>query len=289
MVGNLSHKEKNHLNLYRPVQFATLIPDCESWTYREVLPCNSLHSHIICYWFFTQNETDVSEYPVLPDGCCDLVIFLKENKVSIYFVGVQSGHKIAQFSKGKAIGIRFRPCSANFLFNEPLKSCADNLIDFYSYRNSFSQKLLNIATGFTDPEITARYFDRLFLENGFFTQTSKSIRSELEPISNAVNHNESLQGLTEFYSERTLRRLFDIYLGLSPQRYHEVLRFQKALRVMKNFPEFSLSEIALTSGFYDQSHFTNRFRLFSNMTPGQMQKLIRQHTHKTSNMILKDN
>ena len=61
-------------------------------------------------------------------------------------------------------------------------------------------------------------------------------------------------------------RLFRKVLRLSPMEYVLSLRVQEAQRLLAT-TRSPLSEIASATGFYDQSHFTKRFRKITGMTP----------------------
>lgn len=61
-------------------------------------------------------------------------------------------------------------------------------------------------------------------------------------------------------------RLFRKVLRLSPMEYVLSLRVQEAQRLLAT-TALSLGEIAAVTGFYDQSHFTKRFRKVTGITP----------------------
>lgn len=56
-----------------------------------------------------------------------------------------------------------------------------------------------------------------------------------------------------------IHRLFQRLLRMSPTEYLHALRLQEARRLLVT-TEDSISSIAMTTGFFDQSHFTKRFR-----------------------------
>jgi len=66
-------------------------------------------------------------------------------------------------------------------------------------------------------------------------------------------------------------RVFRKTLRLSPMEYVLSLRVQEAQRLLVT-TDLPLSEIATTVGFYDQSHFTKRFRKVTGITPRQYRK-----------------
>jgi AraC-like DNA-binding protein len=66
-------------------------------------------------------------------------------------------------------------------------------------------------------------------------------------------------------------RLFRRVLRLSPMEYVLSLRVQEAQRLLAT-TRMSLGEIAVATGFYDQSHFTKRFRKLAGMTPSEYRR-----------------
>jgi AraC family transcriptional regulator len=62
-------------------------------------------------------------------------------------------------------------------------------------------------------------------------------------------------------------RLFTRLVGLSPHEYVLNYRLRFAVRLLRAHLEYSISEIALASGFSDQSHFSKTFRRAFGKTP----------------------
>ncbi len=68
-----------------------------------------------------------------------------------------------------------------------------------------------------------------------------------------------------------VHRLFQRLLRMSPNEFLLALRLQEARRLLANTDE-PLSVIAVNTGFFDQSHFTKRFRKMTGMTPTKFRK-----------------
>jgi transcriptional regulator GlxA family with amidase domain len=66
-------------------------------------------------------------------------------------------------------------------------------------------------------------------------------------------------------------RLFRHLLRMSPTEYLLALRIQEARRLLA-MTSHSVAEVAFATGFYDQSHFTKRFRHATGMTPRQYRR-----------------
>jgi AraC-like DNA-binding protein len=68
-------------------------------------------------------------------------------------------------------------------------------------------------------------------------------------------------------SERQFERRFSQTVGLSPQAYIRVARFNEAIRLIKTGGYEKLTDIAHALCYYDQSHFIRDIKTFSGMTP----------------------
>lgn len=69
------------------------------------------------------------------------------------------------------------------------------------------------------------------------------------------------------YSRQHLSRLFRRFVGVSPKQLSRVLRFREALSGMMEGAAPDWCQLALSAGYFDQSHFINDFREFAGMSP----------------------
>jgi AraC-like DNA-binding protein len=69
------------------------------------------------------------------------------------------------------------------------------------------------------------------------------------------------------YSHRRFIALFSRAVGLTPKMYSRVLRFQRVLDRAGHAGPISLVDMAVASGYSDQSHFNREFREFTGVTP----------------------
>ena len=75
------------------------------------------------------------------------------------------------------------------------------------------------------------------------------------------------------------QRQFKQYFGISPIRYLQSLRVDRAKGLIKQ--NLSMTKVAYQTGFYDQSHFNKYFKLLTGMGPSQYQAIIRQEMGET--------
>ncbi len=86
------------------------------------------------------------------------------------------------------------------------------------------------------------------------------------------DQNISLTELAQFasFSPFYLARVFKAELGIPPHAYLESVRIRHAQQLLALGQP--LAEVAYSTGFAHQSHFTNRFRRFVGVTPAQYAK-----------------
>lgn len=82
---------------------------------------------------------------------------------------------------------------------------------------------------------------------------------------------DELLSMTSF-GKSYLLRIFTKQIGVSPYRYLQTIRLDKA----KHFLEggIAVADAAIMAGFSDQSHFTNFFKEFIGLTPKQYQRIF---------------
>jgi AraC-like DNA-binding protein len=68
---------------------------------------------------------------------------------------------------------------------------------------------------------------------------------------------------------KKMERAFLQSIGYTPKYFHRVVRFNKAVRLMNDRRDESLTGIAYSCGYYDQSHFIRDFHRFAGTSPGR--------------------
>ncbi len=104
---------------------------------------------------------------------------------------------------------------------------------------------------------------RLRVKDGY--QVFQALRAEIE----ASKGEQSIDAVCRrnAISQRQLNRLFRAYLGFSPKTYSRVVRFQRALKLLRQDPGCTLAEIAALCGYYDQPHFVREFKAYAGTAP----------------------
>lgn len=119
--------------------------------------------------------------------------------------------------------------------------------------------------------LTLELFARMARNASYCKEENKAPRwleSAREMLRENYSDETSLQSLAEnagvhpVYLARQFRKFYHMTVG----DYIRQLRIEKASQQLSNTKQ-SISEIALATGFYDQSHFSNVFKKHTGMTP----------------------
>jgi len=111
-----------------------------------------------------------------------------------------------------------------------------------------------------------------------FKNCMPECRQEIEKACNFIkqNYNEKiyLEQICQYVglSKSTLLRAFIKSKGITPYRYLETIRINKAKELLEK--GMQPIEVAMQTGFSDQSHFTNYFNSFIGLTPGMYREIF---------------
>lgn len=214
----------------------------------------------------------------VPDGCVDLLFGIGEQDIRCYIGGTVLKMKYWPVEKGRSyFGVRFWPGKCVL----PKDLCIADIINtdielpMNAYGEDISGKLYEAATMQKKAEIVADMLGRAEDGNkGFDTNTEIEgyIRNRIYETKGAVSIQE-LCAQTG-YSECYVRRVFHKMHGISPKTFEKIVRFQNTLEKMTQKKSGDYYDLALESGYYDQSHMVKEFRSFMGLTPETYMKYM---------------
>lgn len=247
-------------------------------TYQEYEPTKALRPYIHCFW-----SSESGMYPaslsytdtVIPDGCSDIIV--EYNTATKEFDMIYCGifdHYFQQeeaYNPNKAFfGIRFFPGGALLFLDYNQKEFHNNIIDISEINGSFS-KLVGeyIVHAFSNAERVklAEAFLLKKLADKIGKTTSSSVLNNMLYMIFKRKGNISVQELCsiEFTDARSANRLFHKWIGLSPKKFSQIIRFQSTVQALVNKTD-PLSA-ASQFGYYDQAHFIHVFKKHLGKTP----------------------
>lgn len=270
------------------LEFKPVIWQESASSYQEIKPASALQPYIDCYWLsFPQG--DGHQARVIPDLCADFIMTFTPEKVlkklrysgpfTRYFISVSQ-------SMETTLGVRFHLSALRNWLPTDLSQTKNQLLAEWEGLARFSEHLAVTLD-------RAPTFDQLIVSfNHFFlkelsevkTPSSNLVKNVMKNSLTLIDYRDVIQ--REVISERTIQRLFREETGLSPYEVHDILRFQKTLKRMAINPEVNLTELALSHGYYDQAHYTRRFKLISGLTPTEIRQACRNYPrHQSGNLI----
>ena len=230
-----------------------------------------LSPYVECFWSIQPTET-VPEYPVLPDGCVDIV-YSPGRSQEPQVVGMMTRAQRFTLAAGQfECGVRFRPGMSGAFVRVPGVEMKDRSLPLSDVWGPEGRQLSRrLADSASADECVRVIGERLGdpAQPGVVQRLSAFIVERRGQV--RMDDLAFQAGL----SVRQLRRLFLDQTGLSPKHFSRVIRFRNSVSRLLGRRRGDWTKVALDSGYYDQAHFINEFREFSGYTPGAFASLGR--------------
>jgi AraC-like DNA-binding protein len=253
---------------------------------------------IDCYFTIDTSLLNASvEDLVVPDGTFGLIFIDTKNSIRRSLSTVTESIPLQRTSvfgqkthavnyhitpvDSKIFGIKIKP-SGMFLFTKEAFEIKDLFEDIHSLNN---KELIAIEQEIFDAKTIQNKIDII---EGYIVQRLKSsqIDSDLELMRCLLNFIFEHKGNIRFdflvkhfdLNYKKVERLFMKYVGMSPKSYIRIIRFNACINLSKINKTYSLTELALDNGFFDQSHLIREFKKITSLTPKQFFKKERSYS-----------
>ena len=234
--------------------------------YKEHRPPARLAPFVECFWTLRATE-DIRDYPVLPDGCADIVYTRGVGWSGPRLVGTMTRRQSFSIAAGQFhCGVRFRPGMSASFFRAPASETVDQSLALDGVDGRRMHGLLDRLDDAGQPEECVVIMEAQLVdpaEPGIAQQIAAYIVNKSGQV--RVDNLSFEAGM----SARQLRRVFLEQIGLSPKHFCRVIRFRHSLSQLTQHRRGDWTQLALACGYYDQAHFINEFRELSGFTPGE--------------------
>jgi AraC-like DNA-binding protein len=241
-------------------------------TYLEHTPPARLAPYVECFWTLEAPE-DMADYPVLPDGCVDIVYSRGRAGDEPQVVGAMTRARKFALSAGQFdCGVRFRPGMSAVFLRVPGTETTDRSIPIGDLGGARGRQLRTQWAEANSPEHCIRLLEQLLnhpAKPGVVQQACASI------VENGGLVRVDQLAFDAGLSGRQLRRLFLEQTGLTPKHLSRVIRFRHSVSLLRRSRRGDFAQVALECGYYDQAHFINEFRELSGYSPGEFSTLPR--------------
>ncbi len=238
--------------------------------YIKYKPDASLLKYIDFYWTLQTDSTyRTIKVPLFADVYTDIFVNFGSAASDfngygsllpgrLYVGGVTtSSCSVSTYPNSTFIGIRFKPGGLPVFYNMPLFEIVDQIIEFQDKQLS---SILDLD------ELLPKRLDQYFISR----QNNAILITSLTEI---VENNNGLISVDQLaqkcnMSTRTMERLFNLNVGISPKEFIGIVRFQQALKTLqKAHFKGKLLDVAFKTGYYDHAHLTREVKKYSGLTP----------------------
>lgn len=180
-------------------------------------------------------------------------------------------------SAGTAVLIaRIYPYATGLFFPNPINQFTNDSIDLHDILGKTSNTLHDRLTNAMSISKQVELIDDFFMQRLMNNKRDRSKISLVKEICSQIIANPEtfdLQNLaTQFqFSERYIQKLFIDSVGLTPQSFFSVQRFNRSLSLIQS-SDTDLTSIAYQCGYYDQAHFIREFKKFSGVSPSEVRR-----------------
>jgi AraC-like DNA-binding protein len=252
--------------------------------YQTFKPHPDLESLINFYWTLeVPHEENSQKQRIIPDGCIELAFILgddikrytSEDQFILQPRAMVLGQTIEPFyikptGYVNTFAISFYPYGfANFI-TEPIKNLVnkETSIDLLFDEVSAKEIKLKIIKAKNTKERIGIIEEFLFDKLNDHKTIDNIVKNTIDTLlltKGRAKINKILK--KDLSKRRQLERKFLDQIGISPKQLGKVIRLQSALKILLNVDKESLTDIAYSSEYYDQSHFIKDFKEFTGISP----------------------
>ena len=171
----------------------------------------------------------------------------------------------------RGLQVNFTPIGAHLLFRVPMDLLANRVVEL---DDLFGVEARRLAERLHEASTWSECFD--ILDDAILRRVS-SARAADPRVVRAAHVLRATSGSTGIArlardlecSQRHLIATFREQIGVTPKTYARIVRFDHAVKRLRQPDGMRWAEIADASGYYDQAHLIRDFHEFAGQTPGQ--------------------
>ncbi len=252
--------------------------------YKKLLPSKILQPYVESIWIQEDLSFD-PDYPatrIIPTNKIDLIFYYHEpfaenvnGAKEIIPLNVLHGQQtrpmhVSATGKTGIIIFSFYPWGLYPFTDEPINEFVDKSVDMSlifgsNVINELHSRILESKCNLNRVNLIEEFLIKLLNEN----KRDYFITNLVNQINNSNgNINISEVARLNKMSRRNLQRRFTKTIGITPKKFADIIRFQKALFYKKS--GYNWSDIAEFCGYYDQPHFIKEMKNFTGLTPDKI-------------------
>lgn len=260
--------------IYRPL---TATPFKRGSAYKEIEPCRTLQPYIRCFWGgeYDCPDTGMGELSeiVIPDTCVDIIYRMDDacNIITSDFIGIndrsfyaqghqKTGQKISVFA------IRFYAWSVYVFSEDSFKGTVNGRYDVRERFSWLDKELHRLLLDLGELTDMIRFTETLLLKK---LETARKNEVVDRVMNDILRHQGGLEinqlSKENFISSRQMERLFCEYIGITPKKLSNLVRYQCLWRDIVSQSRFNITDAVHKYGYTDASHLMREFKRYHSM------------------------
>lgn len=252
--------------------------------YQIIPPPVHLLELVQCFWTLESNPNEHTprDYFLMADSCPEIIFQYNEGfqTYSAQSARMRFQHSVhGRFDVGKKLGffgVRLHPHAVSQLLNIPASELVNQVFDFLTL---FKQEGRDLADQVYSQNSPA---ERIASVTNFLTKRISIHKAD--PIKYFVDQVIQRSGFVDIpkmqrasgLSLKQFERRFKAIAGFSPKYFARIARFQSLKDKYRSSRFPTLTSLAHSCNYYDQSHFNKEFKEFSGVPPLKYFRLIEQ-------------
>ncbi|HEU5238491.1 MAG TPA: helix-turn-helix domain-containing protein [Pyrinomonadaceae bacterium] len=250
--------------------------------FRYHVPGGPLSEFVGVFWYWRGHEVSYARERILPMPSTELVINLGGGRAADAGIhGPRSEWSVIErTAQDELLGIHFNPGGAFPFLDFPLSELhglSATLADLWGM-----QEAGDLICRLHDARTIGKKFEIL---ERLLLKLAKKRLNHHPAVSFAMKEFQKDPGLLSSasmaervgFSQRHFIQTFRDEVGLTPKLFCRVQRFQQVIRKVAQHMSVDWADVALSCGYFDQSHFNHDFREFSGLNPTEYLELRTGH------------
>lgn len=171
----------------------------------------------------------------------------------------------------RGMQVNFTPIGARLFFGVAMDSLANTQVGLEDALGADGRRLVDLIAEEGDGEAQFEMLDAMIARRiGQAAPISEGTAWAWHQIHTSGGR-RSVGWLTEQlgWSRKRIGAEFREHIGMAPKQVARIVRFKRAVEMVKPDGRVRWTEIALKCGYYDQAHFNRDFREFAGATPSE--------------------
>jgi AraC-like DNA-binding protein len=186
---------------------------------------------------------------------------------------------VESYGKSKMLVVQFKTLGAFVILNDPLHYYTDNYI---TLDNIFKKEADETWEQLQEAQSLNEKF--LIVENFLYRKllTNKLPNKKFISTIGILLDNRKIISINEIckkfnVSRKHLNNLSKDYVGVSPKMLSSLNRLQTTLKTISSLKSDRLIHVAYELDYFDQAHFNNDFKRFTNLKPTEYVNFVEQN------------